>query len=98
MIAEAALRQATLTPEEQRAILIDHDRLDGYLNLTYRALKSDRTAIDRVPARRCRIGAVAARRDLHLRGQGAALQQVPAVGVARISRSWLAGRTLLPLG
>ena len=41
-IAEAALRQSTLTPEEERAILIDHDRLDGYLNLTYRALKSDR--------------------------------------------------------
>jgi hypothetical protein len=41
-IAAACERNATLTPAEQRAILIDHDRLDGYVNFAYRALKSDR--------------------------------------------------------
>lgn len=41
-LSEAARRQATLTPSEQRAVLVDHDRLDGYLNLAYRALKADR--------------------------------------------------------
>lgn len=40
---QAALRrQATVSPAEQQSILIDGDRLDGYLNLSYRALKSDR--------------------------------------------------------
>ena len=32
----------TLTPEEADAVLIDHDRLDGWINFAYRALKSDR--------------------------------------------------------
>jgi Nucleotidyltransferase domain len=41
-LPDAVRRQATLTPSEQRAVLVDHDRLDGYLNLAYRALKSDR--------------------------------------------------------
>lgn len=41
-VGEAARRQATLTPAEQRSVLVDHDRLDGYLNLAYRALKADR--------------------------------------------------------
>jgi hypothetical protein len=41
-VGEAALRQATLTPVEQHSVLVDHDRLDGYLNLAYRALKADR--------------------------------------------------------
>ncbi|HEX5825883.1 MAG TPA: nucleotidyltransferase domain-containing protein [Candidatus Limnocylindrales bacterium] len=41
-LPEAARRQATLTPAEQRAVLVDHYRLDGYLNVAYRALKSDR--------------------------------------------------------
>jgi hypothetical protein len=41
-LPEAVRRQATLTPAEQRAVLVDHDRLDGYLNLAYRALKADR--------------------------------------------------------
>jgi Nucleotidyltransferase domain len=41
-IATALRRQATLTPEEADAVLIDHDRLDGWVNFTYRALKSDR--------------------------------------------------------
>lgn len=41
-VGEAVRRQATLTSVEQRAVLVDHDRLDGYLNLAYRALKADR--------------------------------------------------------
>lgn len=41
-IPAAANRQATLTPEESQAVLIDHDRLDGWLNLAYRALKAHR--------------------------------------------------------
>jgi hypothetical protein len=41
-VQAAALRQATLTPEEQQAILLPHDRLDGWINFAYRALKSDR--------------------------------------------------------
>ena len=41
-LPEAVRRQATLTPEEADATLIDHDRLDGWLNFAYRALKSDR--------------------------------------------------------
>lgn len=38
----ALRRQATLTPEEADAVLIDHDRLDGWLNFAYRSLKNDR--------------------------------------------------------
>ena len=38
-LPEALRRQATLTPD---AILIDHDRLDGWINFAYLALKSDR--------------------------------------------------------
>lgn len=41
-LAGALLRQATLTPAEADAVLIDHDRLDGWVNFAYRALKSDR--------------------------------------------------------
>lgn len=41
-VADAVRRQATLTPEEQRAVLVDHDRLDGWVNFGYRALKSER--------------------------------------------------------
>jgi hypothetical protein len=41
-LAGALLRQATLTPEEADAVLVDHDRLDGWVNFAYRALKSDR--------------------------------------------------------
>ena len=37
-------RQATVTPDEAEAILVEHDRLDGWLNYAYRALKSDRDA------------------------------------------------------
>jgi hypothetical protein len=39
-VAAAVHRQATLTDDERQAVLAA--RLDGYLNLTYRALKSDR--------------------------------------------------------
>lgn len=38
----ALLRQATVSPDEAEAILIEHDRLDGWLNYAYRALKNDR--------------------------------------------------------
>lgn len=41
-IAAAAVRQATLTHEEADGVLLDHDRLDGWLNHAYRALKADR--------------------------------------------------------
>ncbi len=41
-IPAAVRRQATLTPEESDAVLVDHDRLDGWINYAYRALKSDR--------------------------------------------------------
>lgn len=35
-------RQATVTPGEAESILVEHDRLDGWLNYAYRALKNDR--------------------------------------------------------
>lgn len=35
-------RQAAVTLDEAEAILIEHDRLDGWLNYAYRALKNDR--------------------------------------------------------
>ena len=41
-LAEAARRQAVLTPEEADAMLIEHDRLDGWINFAYPALKNDR--------------------------------------------------------
>jgi len=41
-IATAVRRQATLDQVEQREILTTHDRLDGWVNFAYRALKSDR--------------------------------------------------------
>jgi predicted nucleotidyltransferase len=41
-LAAAVRRQATLTPDEADAVLIDHDRLDGWVNFAYRALKNDR--------------------------------------------------------
>ena len=34
--------QATLTVDEQRHVLTAGDRLDGWINFAYRALKSDR--------------------------------------------------------
>lgn len=41
-LTAAVRRQATLPPEEADAVLIDHDRLDGWLNFAYRSLKADR--------------------------------------------------------
>ncbi|WP_165355978.1 nucleotidyltransferase domain-containing protein [Nocardioides ganghwensis] len=41
-LADAVRRQATLSPDEADAVLVDHDRLDGWLNFAYRALKNDR--------------------------------------------------------
>lgn len=41
-LGEALLRQASVDDEEARSVLVDHDRLDGWLNFAYRALKSDR--------------------------------------------------------
>jgi hypothetical protein len=38
----ALRRQATLTPQEVDAVLVQHRRLDGWLNYAYRAVKSDR--------------------------------------------------------
>ncbi|MCL8024318.1 SDR family oxidoreductase [Nocardioides sp. BSK12Z-3] len=42
VLDDLALRQATVSPEEARSILVTHDRLDGWVNYAYRALKSDR--------------------------------------------------------
>jgi predicted nucleotidyltransferase len=41
-IPEAIRRQATLTPGEADAVLVDYDRLDGWINYAYRSLKADR--------------------------------------------------------
>ncbi len=41
-LTAAARRQAVLTPDEADAMLIEHDRLDGWINFAYRALKNDR--------------------------------------------------------
>ncbi len=41
-VTEAVRRQATVDDVEQRWALIDQDRLDGYVNFAYRALKSHR--------------------------------------------------------
>lgn len=41
-IQRALLRQATVTDDEAESILVEHDRLDGWLNYAFRALKNDR--------------------------------------------------------
>ncbi len=41
-ITTAVRRLATVDAAEQRGILIDHDRLDGWVNFAYRSLKSNR--------------------------------------------------------
>lgn len=41
-LTRAVRRQATLDVDEQRALLLAGDRLDGFVNFAYRALKSDR--------------------------------------------------------
>lgn len=41
-LAELLHRQATVTDAEAREILVDHDRLDRWVNYAFRALKSDR--------------------------------------------------------
>lgn len=41
-LARLAERQATIVRDEARSILVTHDRLDGWVNYAYRALKSDR--------------------------------------------------------
>jgi predicted nucleotidyltransferase len=41
-IGEAVRRQATVDDVEQRAMLIEYDQLDGYVNFAYRALKNHR--------------------------------------------------------
>lgn len=45
-LARAVERQATLPPEEADAVLIEHDRLDGWLNFAYRTLKNHRDGRD----------------------------------------------------
>lgn len=42
VLAAAVRRQATLAPQEVEAVLVEHDRLDGWVNFSYRALKSRR--------------------------------------------------------
>jgi hypothetical protein len=41
-LSDALHRQATVTPDEAEGILVEHDRLDGWLNYVYRSLKNDR--------------------------------------------------------
>ncbi len=41
-ITEAVRRQATVDDDEQRWVLVDQDRLDGYVNFAFRALKNHR--------------------------------------------------------
>jgi predicted nucleotidyltransferase len=41
-VIDAVRRQATVDDDEQRWVLVDQDRLDGYVNFAYRALKSHR--------------------------------------------------------
>jgi Nucleotidyltransferase domain len=41
-ITEAVRRHALVDPAEARGMLLEGDQLDGYVNLAYRALKSDR--------------------------------------------------------
>ena len=41
-IAAALRREATVTRDEADAIIVDHDRLGGWINFAYRALKADR--------------------------------------------------------
>lgn len=41
-VPAAVRRQATLNPTEADAVLVEHDRLDGWINYAYRALKADR--------------------------------------------------------
>jgi hypothetical protein len=41
-LTDAVRRQATLSPDEADGVLVDHDRLDGWLNFAYRALKGQR--------------------------------------------------------
>lgn len=41
-LQSALRRQATVTSDEAESILVEHDRLDGWLNYAYRALKNDR--------------------------------------------------------
>jgi hypothetical protein len=45
-IESALHRQATLTDAEAKQILVEHDRLDGWINYAYRALKNDRDGRD----------------------------------------------------
>ncbi len=39
-IADALRRQATVDDDEQRWVLVDQDRFDGYVNFAYRSLKN----------------------------------------------------------
>ncbi len=41
-VPDAVRRHATVDATEAESILIEHDRLDGWLNYAYRALKNDR--------------------------------------------------------
>lgn len=41
-LAERVRRQALVDGDEAERILLDHDRLDGWVNFAFRALKSDR--------------------------------------------------------
>ncbi len=45
-LSSALHRLATVTSDEAATILVEHDRLDGWLNHAYRALKSDRDGRD----------------------------------------------------
>lgn len=80
-ITAAVRRQATVDDDEQRWVLIDQDRLDGYINFAYRALKNQRDG-RLLEARLDRVAAMASRHGLHACRTSASLQQVPALGTA----------------
>ncbi|GAA5149665.1 hypothetical protein GCM10023340_25360 [Nocardioides marinquilinus] len=52
-LTDAVRRQASVDAAEARAVLLQHDRLDGWLNFAYRALKSCRDG----RRRECRLDA-----------------------------------------
>lgn len=52
-LRSALRRQATVTTDEAESILVEHDRLDGWLNYAYRAVKNSRNG----RALECRLDA-----------------------------------------
>ena len=83
-ITAAVRRLATVDAAEQRAILVDHSRLDGWVNFAYRALKSHRDGRP-LEARLDAVESVPWLLDVvfTLAGRVRPVQQVPALGATR---------------